>query len=366
MSDSDSKNSDPKNSAAGNPVKDDIWSDKTAPEKSAQEESAQKKPGHDDVPPIPPSLPAAEAPRHGGRIFLFGALAVVALLAAAVALVMLQPQLRDRALARLDPGAGLRADLAARVLRLDGEIAALKNRPQSAPGVDPAAVDVLARKLAALEAALSDFQNRPLPEVPRAAVDDGATSLLALIAALDSGRPFAPMLVPARAALARLARSADRLAALDAIAAQAAAGVPTAAQLAARATALDLSVAAPDSAQGTARDTTTNTTAPTSGGLWERIKARLGGLVTIRRVDEAAKAAATPAAPKAPDAAAASALFARGDVAGARARLATVKVDSLTPAQRAALASLVADADARLAADRVATGPVMAPPGLSR
>jgi hypothetical protein len=331
----------------------------------AEKDTAREDAAAEDTPPIapPPSGEGAPPSPPAARHFLFGALAVLALIAVAVAVVALQPQLRSRALELLDPGAGARADLAARVARLDGEIATLKSRPQPAPGADPARVEALAGKLAALEGAVEDIRNRPVPEAPHAAaVDHGAASLLALIAALDAGRPFAATLDPARAALAALGGDGARLAALDTLATWAATGVPTAAQLAARAAALDLSVAAPEKAAPAAMPEKPVTAADKSvvGGLWDRIKARLGSLVTIRRVDEGGKVISAPATPVAPDAAGAAALFARGDIAGGHARLAGVKSESLSPASRAALDALVADAAARLAADRVATGPVVA------
>jgi hypothetical protein len=103
-------------------------------------------------------------------------------------------------------------------------------------------------------------------------------------------------------------------------------------------------------------------TPPPADTLWGRIKARIGGLVTIRRIDgdgpENKGTAATddPAAPFAT----AQRLLAEGKVAETQAALGAVAEAALPPPMRDAAKALAADVDARLAADRVATGATVA------
>jgi hypothetical protein len=103
-------------------------------------------------------------------------------------------------------------------------------------------------------------------------------------------------------------------------------------------------------------------TPPPADSLWGRIKARIGGLVTIRRIDDGASAGKDAPAAKAAKEnlaapfASAQRLLAEGKVAEARAALGTVAEAALPPPVRDAAKALAADVDARLAADRVAAG----------
>lgn len=356
--------------------------------------------------------PAAAAPRpaaagarprggRAGRIALAAFLSVLTLAVAAAVVVAADPVLRNRVL-RLagvtDAAPAPTADEAVlrRLDALAADVAALRTRPQvapmpgPAPAADPARLDALARglgdiaarlddlarkadeqgrRLAALEAATSkeggSAAAAPSAAAQPAAVADGKTlALVALVAALDAGRPFAAELPGARAALAVLGPAAvPRLAALEAITPRAAAGIPTAPMLAARAAALRLAPRAEAAVGDPARPDPAVTAPPGAAGIWDRVLARLSGLVTIRRIDEAPASdpVGTELAAAAPPAATdAARLFGMGDVAAALALLRAIDSTRLAAPSAEALAALIADGEARRAADTVVTGALAA------
>ncbi|MFM2130237.1 MAG: hypothetical protein RL477_1783 [Pseudomonadota bacterium] len=321
-----------------------------------------------------PSTPPSRA-RH---VLMVSVLSLAALAAAAAVVVLADPRLRRQAFDLVQGGGKtVQAEapapnpvdvLGARLDALAADIATLRRTQAPAPpAIDPARLDALARRLdetarrldeanarlGALEAAAKSPAARP-------AADGDAFALLALAFALDAGRPFAAHLGGARAALMAMGPQASgRVAALDALAPRGEAGVPTASMLAARARALRPLVAVP-AARATAP-------APAPGepaGLWERVKARLGGLVTVRRIGEGGGATPVPVAAAGPAVALAKVAgdFAAGDVAGAVSVLRAVDGAGFDAPSARELAALIADGEARLLADRLAAGPFAVAP----
>lgn len=310
--------------------------------------------------------PASSPARARGRTGLVLLLLLLILVIAAGAAAMFDPAIRARILDLLPKAAETGAPgpspemqrldaLAARVGTLGGDIAALKTEVAALPrqaGADPARLDELARKLDSLGERIGRLESGLAERPAKAAADAEALALLGLISALDAGRPFESHLQAGRRALAAMgAGAAERLAALDAIAPRASRGVPTAAMLAARAGVLDLQMSKAEKPAAAA---------PVAGaqamGVWDRMVARLSGLVTIRRVGEGA----APSAPRATSLSAIARDFAAGDVAAALAGLRAIDRAALAPASAEALSVLIAEAGARLAASRVASGPVAA------
>jgi hypothetical protein len=243
---------------------------------------------------------------------------------------------------------------------MEADIKALQERPYPLP-VDDTRLTALERQIKELSAALARVESGTKAETPQPkGPDASALSLVALSAALDAGRPFAAHLPGAREALTGLGtEGAARLAALETIAARAAIGVPTATMLAVRAATLRRAVAAAGAEVSAPAETP-----PPADTLWGRIKARIGGLVTIRRIDGAGtenKGTAATDDPAAPFATV-ERLLAEGKVAEAEAALGSVAEAALAAPVRDAAKALAADVAARLAADRVATGAMMVPP----
>lgn len=252
------------------------------------------------------------------------------------------------------------ARVAAIERRLDDLSKALK---QQASGVAPARVAALESRLQTLDSRLQALGARvgTLAESSRAATTGpgpGVPVMLAFTGALDAGRPLTALAPALRDRLTALgSKGSGALSDLDALAPFLAGGVPTAAMLTARADALAL-MQAP--ATGAGQNAPSAAAAPSgNGGLWARIKARLAGLVTIRRVDEGAEtthaaARAHGGTPADAPLHAVRAALAAGDLAAARDSLAAVDAKGLTDAARDGLAALKRGIAARLAADRLA------------
>ncbi|MGE0651046.1 MAG: hypothetical protein AB7P12_04770 [Alphaproteobacteria bacterium] len=339
---------------------------------SAGDEQTGAKSQGDDRPPIPPPL-ARERRRKRSRGILVVLVLVAVVAGVAGAFWMTGWDIRDGRIVRpAATPAGTSpmivpdvAALATRIERMAADIKALQERPYPLP-VDDTRLTTLERQVKELSAALARLESGAKAEAsqPRGP-DPSALSLIALAAALDAGRPFAAHLQGAREALTGLGTEGQaRLAALESIASRAATGVPTAAMLAARAGAVRRMAAT------AVTETTAPAEPPPADTLWGRIKARVGGLVTIRRIDDGASAkngageTETPAAkddPAAPFAEAAR-LLAEGKMAEAETVLGSVAQSALPPPVRDAAKALVADIVARRAADRVATGAMMVPP----
>lgn len=321
---------------------------------------------------------AQASARPGRRGFVVFMLVLLALAVAAAIVVMTDPVKRESALALLRgapektrPAVLRPIDLlGVRLDSLAAEVAALKSKPAPA-AVDPAHVDDLARRTDALAArigALEEKAKAPSVVAPPA-MDRDTLALVALIAALDAGRPFAAHVARARAALSALGPdSAERVLSLGLVDAWANKGVPTAAMLAARCRMFSPErpvAAAPSPTLAAATPVAATPVAMAPDGLWERMKARISGLVTVRRIGEKPPAtnSATGAGPAAGDSdaqalARAADLFAAGDVAAALALLRAIDGKALASASAEALGALIADGAARIAADRVAGGPL--------
>jgi uroporphyrinogen-III synthase len=310
--------------------------------------------------------PASPPARPRGRTGLVLLLAFLTLVIAAGVVAALDPGLRARIQGFL-PGAAETAApapspemqrldaLAARIGALGGDIASLKSEVAGLPrqaGADPARLDELARKLDGLAERIARLESGLAERPAKAIADADALALLGLIAALDAGRPFDVYLQAGRRALvATGAGSAQRLAALDAVAPRAARGIPTAAMLALRAGTLKLQSPAPEKPVPAA-----SAAAPPPAGLWDRIVARLSGLVTVRRIGDSTSSATLRDDPL--DAVVQN--FAAGDVTAALAGLRAIDRAALAPASADGLAALIADAEARLLASRMASGPLAA------
>jgi hypothetical protein len=325
-----------------------------------------------DRPPIPPPLARERAQRRSRGALFAVALVVVLAAVAGGAFWVTGWDLRGGALVppsleSAGPGPESAPDLGAltaRLARMEANIKALQERPYPLP-VDDTRLAALERQIKELSAALARAESAAKSDAPReTGPDPGAFSLVALTAALDAGRPFAAHLPGAREALTGLGtEGAARLAALKKIANHAATGVPTVAMLAARAGAIRRMAAS-----AVAETAAPAETPPPADTLWGRIKARIGGLVTIRRIDDGASAGKdAPAAKAAKENPAApfatvERLLAEGKVAEAEAALGSVAEAALAAPVRDAAKALAADVAARLAADRVATGAMMVPP----
>ena len=349
----------------GTPVEAAPAADAPDAEAPAEDEASAKGP-EGDPPPIPPPLARERAQRRSrGALFAVALVVVLAVIAGGAYWIM-GWEVRDGRIvppgtttagpgpaAAPDPGA-----LAARLERMAADIKALQERPYPLP-VDDTRLTALERQVKELTAALARVESGARAEASRPkGPDPSALALVALTAALDAGRPFAAHLPGARDALTGLGTEGEaRLAALESLAGRAAAGVPTAPMLAARAGAVHRSVAAADAEASAPAETP-----PPADTLWGRIKARINGLVTIRRIGgdggESKKATAKddPAAPLAT----VERLLAEGKVAEAQAALGTVAEAALPPSVRDAAKVLAADVAARLAADRVAMGATVA------
>lgn len=331
----------------------------------AEAEASGKAPAS-DRPPIPPPL-ARERRQHRSRGILVVLVLVAIVAGIAGAFWMAGWEVRDGRIVRpAATPAGTSpmtlpdvAALAQRIESMAADIKALQERPFPLP-VDDTRLTTLERQAKELSAALAKVESGVKAEAaqPRGP-DPSAVSLVALSAALDAGRPFTAHLADAREALRGLGTEGQaRLAALESIADRAATGVPTAAMLAARAGAVRRMAAT------AAAETAAPAEPPPADTLWGRIKARIGGLVTIRRIDDGATGKDAPATeddPAAPFATVAR-LLAEGKVVEAEAALGAVAETTLPPPVRDAATALAADVAARRAADRVATGAVMVPP----
>jgi hypothetical protein len=332
-------------------------------------ENDVKKDGNDaDEASAPEAKPEAK-PRPGrGGAFVLGAVVVVALVAAAAALVIFEPRLRTRVGTWFDGDAiGARAALDARLTELGRRVDGLEGRIAGLPApIDAKRIEALETRLAALPpgvgagrvAALED--RLKALEAHRAAtsqqaakgatVPPGALVLVALARRLDLGRPFADLSAKGNAALEGLGAGATRDV-LAALAPYAEKGVPTASTLA--------RVAAGFMAAPVVKETPASppVSAPAADGWWAAIRARIAGLVTVRRIGEDAPAPASlvPAKEASDILRPAVKAFAAGDVAGARAVLAGIAPGALSPADAARLARLIADTDARRRADHLST-----------
>lgn len=251
--------------------------------------------------------------------------------------------------------AAVRADLAALGQRFDAAGAKADARAKT----DDAAFDQLRREMAQRSAAAADLGQRLAALEQQVATEGaagrrGAALLLALLEmreAVANARPF-PQEYAAFEALA--AKDADIVAAARPLAAAANAGVASNARL--RQGLADLAdriaIVKPQ---------------PAGNGWWARILARLRGLVTVRRIDSAAKAGPEAAIAKA------QAALAEGNLAGAVAQaetLAGADADAARPwlavarqrlAAETALARVQQIATARLAAAPPASATPPAP-----
>jgi len=305
---------------------------------------------------------SAPAPGRSGRggAFVLGAVVIIALVGAASALVVFEPRLRTKLATWLDSDAArMRTTLDARLTalgqRLDAlpppadvrRLEALESRVAALPPpMDAARVKALEDRAAALDAKLVALSGAASTA---SALPPGALALVALARRLENGRPFAVLAGAGQTVLAGLGATAARDD-LSALAPYAARGVPTALMLARTAGQLDapppVAEKAPTPAKGVEK------AEQTAAGWWDRIKARVQGLVTIRRIGDGASApAVAPVAPKAVTPAIDA--FAAGDVAAGRAVLAALDTAALTSDAAAARARLIEDADARLRADRL-------------
>jgi hypothetical protein len=349
----------------GTPVEAAPAADAPDAEAPAEDEASAKGP-EGDPPPIPPPLARERAQRRSRGALFAVALVVVLAVIAGGAFWIMGWEVRDGRIvppgtttagpgpaAAPDPGA-----LAARLERMAADIKALQERPYPLP-VDDTRLTALERQVKELTAALARVESGARAEASRPkGPDPSALALVALTAALDAGRPFAAHLPGARDALTGLGTEGEaRLAALETIASRAATGVPTATMLTARAGAVRRMAAT-----AVAESAALAETPLPADTLWGRIKARISGLVTIRRIGgdggESKKATAKddPAAPLAT----VERLLAEGKVAEAQAALGTVAEAALPPSVRDAAKVLAADVAARLAADRVAMGATVA------
>jgi hypothetical protein len=318
--------------------------------------------------PAPEAQPEAR-PRTGrGGTFVLGALVVVALVGAAAALVAFEPRLSTQARAWFDADAArARAALDERVNKLGRRVDTLEGRFAGLPApIDAGRIKALEARLAAMAPGvgaerIAELENRlkaleahraSAPQATKGAtVPPGALVLAALARRLDLGRPFADLSAKGNSVLGALGAGAARDV-LAALAPYADKGVPTAAALAR--VAAGLTAPAPAAKEASAPSPAPG---PSADGWWASIRARIAGLVTIRRIGEntAAPAPAAPATGGTDITGPAVAAFAAGDVAAARAALAGIAPAALAPADAAQLARLIADTDARLRADHLST-----------
>lgn len=216
-------------------------------------------------------------------------------------------------------------------------------------GVAPDRVAQLEQRLDALSGKVDSLGARvgQVTQPPADAVV-GRVTLLAFVSALNTGHPFAALADAARKRITALGGDNASLARdFDQLAPDAASGVPTATALWARANVLHL-VAGSDE-KGTAASPSQGDGAGT--GLWARVKARIAGLVTIRRIgDKGAKKA--PAAQH--DLALVRAALAAGDLDAAAAGVNAIDGAALSAGSRAALDALRRDIGLRRTADRLA------------
>ena len=172
---------------------------------------------------------------------------------------------RNDDIAAIAGEARTRADAAA------AAVAELKKTPAGAPAVQPAEIETLTNRIAALERAAKAMEAQL---GARASSESGTDRSLRLVvvastlnAAVDRGTPFAAELAAAKAA----APDPKGLAALEPFAAS---GVPSAAALARELTALMPAL------------TKTVGTAPRESGILDRLKANAERIVRVRPIDE--------------------------------------------------------------------------------
>jgi uroporphyrinogen-III synthase len=277
----------------------------------------------DAAPPIPPALaPENEGQRSGARTLVIVLVVLIALGGAAGVAVTMDPGLRARALAALDALRGTGKDMTAsrvealstRVARID---AALENLRAGVPGLTARLAEVektlgtLATRppdsapLERLDARVKALENRletlAQPLATQAGPPPGALALVAFAGALDAGRPFAPLMAPLRDAL-QTAGADAALASLDRLMPYAQKGVPTARQISLRVRGVRLKALAlesPPSPKDVAGAAGEKDAEKKTAGVWDKIKARLGGLVSIRRFGDAPPSATEPSMPDA-------------------------------------------------------------------
>jgi hypothetical protein len=355
---------------------------------------------NDDAPPIPPLLaPTDEKRSSGGRTIGVFFIIIFTLLVAAAVVVAMEPGLRARALALFDAARGTSEDttmqrldhLSSRLSRVDG---ALANLHADVPGL-AARLDGLEKKfgeknvatlgtetgggarLDRLEARAKILEDRlkalaaaPVPhkDSNRDSGRDGnlgALALVAFAATLDAGRPFAPLVPFVRGAL-KAAAADGAVMSLDRLLPYAQKGVPPAAVLSMRLQNLGLVTDASRSPQSPvpAKDASP-VDGPANAGVWEKIKARLSGLVSIRRVGDVSSPPASlsspgamPGNPLRP----AARMIDGGDLTGALSALEALDQSRLGSEGPAHLAVLIADLKARQIANHLAAAlvPVIA------
>lgn len=317
---------------------------------------------------LAPEMHPEAKPRSGrGGAFVLGAVVVVALVGAAAALVAFEPRLRTQLGAWLDSDSRrVQAALDDRLKELGRRVDTLEGRIASLPApIDARRIEALETRLAALPpgidaARVAELENRlkaleahraSAPQATKGAtVPPGALVLVALARRLDLGRPFADLSAKGNSVLGALGAGAARDV-LAALAPYAEKGVPTAAVLARVAAGLMVATAVNET------PASPPVSAPAPDGWWAAIRARIAGLVTVRRIGDDASAPASVAPEKKPADIMRPAVeaFAAGDVPAARAALAGIAPAALSAADGARLARLIADTDARLRADHLST-----------
>jgi hypothetical protein len=221
---------------------------------------------------------------------------------------------------------------------LDGSIKTLESRLAvvearlSAGGDGGASLAAIEERLSGLAKTLAAMEAR-IGQMDVARGMTGTMALMALTNALRAGVPFKGFLVSARAATAG-PDGAGIGGRLDAIGVYAENGVPVRTILSTRFAALPRGARKPPANADTKA-------APAGGGLWDRVTARLKGLVKIRKIDGADSRAAQSASWQAAETA-----MVAGDLAAA-----TAAIDGIADGRVAAWRR---DAKARLNADRIA------------
>lgn len=251
----------------------------------------------------------------GGRPLPAGVLAVLAVIVALALVFLVWPAARQQITALFSPSAAevetpavaQRLDMfESRLTRIEDALATIRAAPT--PDLGP-----LEARLAALESRMDQAAEagnslrgvegrlemlegrvaslaRRIEAASSGTAARGTLALLALTNALRQGTSFAPFAAPARAALAA-SRGGDAgdeglAARLEALASYAESGVPDESLLLARFAGLPRSGEAPPAARAEGPP----------AGLWDRIRARIQGLVVIRRVDEGAPPSEEPPA----------------------------------------------------------------------